>query len=66
MDRVVYLIIAIVILIFLLVIFFVSFIIYRRMPAPKGCEDLKISDEHCSMCGHSECSFYKGKDKEEE
>lgn len=61
MNRVVYLIIAIVILVFLLVLFFVSFIIYKRTPAPKGCEELEINDEHCSACGHSECSFYKGK-----
>ena len=57
-----YLIIAIVIFAVLLVTFFVSFVIYRRTPAPKGCEDLKIGEENCALCGHSECEFYKGKE----
>ena len=61
MNKVGYLIIAIVILVVLLVVFFVSFILYRKTPVPKGCEELEINEEHCSSCGHQECSFYKGK-----
>ena len=26
--------------------------------------NIKISEEKCSSCGHSECSFYKGESKE--
>lgn len=65
MSQVGYLILGISIIIALLAIFIVSFVLYKRTPEPKGCEDLKISDEHCAMCGHSECSYYKGEDKEE-
>lgn len=65
MSQVGYLILAIGILVALLAVFIVSFVLYMRTPVPKGCEHLKIDDEHCSMCGHSECSHFKG-DKEEE
>ncbi len=61
-----YLIIAISILIVLLAVFIISFVLYRKTPVPKGCEDIQINDEHCSMCGHSECANYQGKDKEEQ
>ena len=61
MSKVVYLIIAILILVGLLVTFIVSFILYRRTPVPKGCEELQMSEEKCSSCGHEECSFYKKK-----
>ena len=64
MSKVAYLIIAISILVALLVIFVVSFVIYRRTPVPKGCEDMVMNEEKCSSCGHSECSFYKKKDNE--
>ena len=54
-----YLILAISILVVLLVVFIVSFVLYVKTPAPKGCESLKIGEENCSKCSHSECSFYK-------
>ena len=60
-----YLIIAILILVALLAIFIISFVLYKRTPVPKGCENLKINEENCSSCSNSSCSFYKG-DKEEE
>ena len=55
---------AIAILVILLITFIVSFVIYRRTPVPKGCEDMVMNEEKCSSCGHSECSFYKKKDNE--
>lgn len=59
-----YLVIAILTLIVLLVVFVVSFILYVKTPAPKGCEDIKISEEKCASCSNSECHFYqKGEDK---
>lgn len=64
MSKEAYLIIAITILVVLLITFIVSFILYRRTPAPKGCEQLKISEENCSSCSHKECSFYKTKEEE--
>ena len=60
MGQIAYLIIAIAILISLLIIFIVSFVLYVRTPVPKGCENLKVSDENCSSCNHKECKFYKG------
>ena len=64
MSKEAYLIIAITILVVLLITFIVSFILYRRTPAPKGCEQLKISEENCFSCSHKECSFYKTKEEE--
>ena len=55
-----YLIIAISILVVLLAVFIVSFVLYVKTPAPKGCENIKINDENCSSCNHKECKFYKG------
>lgn len=60
MSQVGYLVLAISILAALLAIFIVSFILYKRTPVPKGCEDIKISAENCSSCGHTECSRYQG------
>ena len=64
MSQTGYLILAIAILVLLLTTFVVSFVIYRKTPVPKGCEDMKMNEEKCSSCGHSECHFYKGEDKE--
>ena len=64
MDKTGYLILAIAIVVALLIVFVVSFVLYKRTPVPKGCEDVKMSEEKCSSCGHSECSFYKGEGKE--
>ena len=58
-----YLAIAIAILVALLATFVVSFIVYVKTPAPKGCEDLKPNDEKCASCSHGECHFYKGEEK---
>ena len=59
-----YLILAISILVILLVVFILSFVKYVRTPAPKGCENIKISEENCSSCNHKECSFYKERNEE--
>ena len=60
MSQTGYLVLAIAILVSLLTIFIVSFILYKRTPVPKGCENIKISEENCSSCGHTECSRYQG------
>ena len=65
MSQVAYLIIAIAILVGLVVLFFVTFVLYKRTPVPKGCEELEMNDHNCSICGHSECSHYLGKKEEE-
>ena len=65
MSQVGYLILAISILVALVAIFFISFILYRRTPVPKGCENIKISEENCSACNNKECEHYmkRGEDK---
>ena len=64
MSQTVYLVLAISILVLLLVIFIVSFVKYVKTPAPKGCENIKISEENCASCSHTECSFYKERNEE--
>lgn len=58
MPQYAYVIIAIAIIIALAAIFIISFILYRRMPAPKGCEDLKPDPEMCPNCQKTNCAFY--------
>ena len=60
MSQVGYLILAISILVALAIIFVVSFILYKRTPAPKGCEDIQINEENCSACHNTSCSHFKG------
>lgn len=59
MSKEVSLVLAISILIALLTVFVVSFILYKKTPVPKGCEDLKISEEKCGACSNNkDCSIY--------
>lgn len=60
MSQTGYLILAISILVALVAIFFISFILYKKTPAPKGCEDIEMNDFNCAHCGHTECSHFKG------
>lgn len=46
---------AVVIITVLVVVFVVSFILYRKTPVPKGCEDLGPSEEKCSSCKVEGC-----------
>ena len=59
-----YLILAISILLALLIVFVVSFILYKKTPVPKGCDNLLISEENCAACENKACSLRKeGGDK---
>ena len=60
-----YLILAIGILLVLLAIFIVSFVLYKRTPIPKGCEDIKISEEKCGSCHNKDCAIYKERNDKE-
>ena len=64
MSQTGYLILAISILVALLAIFIVSFILYRRTPVPKGCENIKISDENCAACGNTECEYHHKREED--
>ncbi len=58
-----YLLLAIAILLVLLIVFIVSFILNKKTPVPKGCENIQISDENCAACQNSECALRKGGEK---
>lgn len=57
-----YIVIAIVVIIGLVVLFFVTYVLNKRTPVPKGCESL-IDTEKCHGCSNSACKYYK--DEEE-
>ncbi len=50
---------AITILVLLVVLFFVSYLLNKRTPVPKGCEHLKISEEFCLNCTNTECKIHE-------
>ena len=60
MSQPAYLALAVSILTALLIVFIVSFVLYVKTPAPKGCENIKINAENCASCNHKECKFYRG------
>ena len=61
-----YLILAISIIAALVIIFVVSFVLYVRTPAPKGCEKLKIGPKSCEDCDVEGCMIYKSHHQKEE
>lgn len=52
-----YIFIAIGIVVVLAFVFVFSFYINRKIPVPKGCEDIKISEENCMGCSNSLCDI---------
>ena len=54
-----YLIIAIALIALIAIIFVTSFIINRKTPLPKGCEDLKIEESKCLACNNSDCKIHQ-------
>jgi flagellar basal body-associated protein FliL len=58
MPQYVYVIIAIAIIVVLLVVAIVTFVLYRKTPAPKGCENLEPDANLCCACLKSGCPFY--------
>ena len=55
--EVLYLILGIGLIVFFAVLFFITFVINRRTPVPKGCENIRISEENCSACNNTSCSI---------
>ena len=58
-----YLILAISIILALLIVFVVSFILYKKTPVPKGCENILINEENCASCQNKECALRKEGEK---
>lgn len=65
MGRTGYIIIAICVVVALVILFFVTYVLNKRTPPPKGCENL-IDDEKCVGCSNTGCKFYKLKEDLEE
>lgn len=59
MDKLGYLLIAIAVIVLLIVIFVVSFVLYVKTPAPKGCENLGRDESKCGGCSETSCRFYQ-------
>lgn len=66
MSQVGYMILAISILVALAAVSLVGYVLYRRMPAPQGCEDLHIGEGKCGACSSQDCPMYARFHKEEE
>ena len=63
MSKEVALILAISIIVALLIVFVVSFVLYKRTPVPKGCENIEINEENCAACNNTECTLRKREEK---
>ncbi|MDE7264158.1 MAG: hypothetical protein K2N64_05815 [Anaeroplasmataceae bacterium] len=50
---------AITILVLLVILFVVSYVLNKRTPVPKGCEQIKISDEFCLNCTNTDCKIHE-------
>lgn len=57
-----YIFIAIGLVIVLVAIFFLTYVLNKRTPVPKGCENIKINDENCMSCGNMDCHIKQGLD----
>ena len=52
-----YLIGAIVLLAGLLATFFISYVLNKKTPVPKGCEKLLVDEEMCANCSNTSCKI---------
>lgn len=52
-----YLFIAIGVVVLLILIFFVTYFLNKKTPVPKGCENIKLSEEGCLACNNTDCSI---------
>jgi len=53
-----YLIIAISIILILIILFLVSYVLNKKTPIPKGCENIIVNEENCSGCNNTLCKYY--------
>ena len=53
---------AILFIIALIAVFFITYVLNKKTPVPKGCEDIKISDDNCLQCGNMDCHIKQGID----
>ena len=55
----IYLISAIALIAFIVIVFIVTFVINRKTPVPKGCENIKIEESTCLACNNKDCQIHK-------
>ena len=65
MSKTGYLIIAIAIIVFLVAVVVLSYIGYRKIPAPSGVADVHHSEEKCAGCAEISCPIYAKYHQEE-
>ena len=53
----IYLIIGIAIILVLVILFVISYVLNKKTPVPKGCENLLIDEEKCSSCINELCKL---------
>lgn len=58
MDKSLAIALAIVIIVVLAIVAIVSFVLYKKTPAPKGCENLEPDEGLCCACLKSGCPYY--------
>ena len=61
MGKTGYIILAILVLVFLVIVFFVTYVLNKKTPVPKGCENL-IDAEKCASCANTSCNLNKLKE----
>lgn len=61
MGKTGYIILAILVLVFLVIVFFVTYVLNKKNPVPKGCENL-IDEEKCASCTNTSCNLNKLKE----
>ena len=66
MSQAGYLAIVIALIAVLGVAFVLTFVLYRRTPAPKGCEHLTPGEGKCGGCADTSCPFQAKFNKKEE
>lgn len=52
-----YIIGAIILIVGLLAIFFISYVLNKKTPVPKGCEKLLYNEEMCGNCSNTSCKI---------
>ena len=48
---------AIILIVALLAVFFISYVLNKKTPVPKGCEKLLYDDEMCAKCSNTSCKI---------
>lgn len=65
MNEILAIILSVLLLAGLLAIFFVTFVLYKKTPAPKGCENLGIDKSKCAGCDEKTCRYNLYQDYQE-